>query len=425
MRLLLSLCLVLATWMVGSEATAEVKLPELPAANSGPAKSLVRDIPAFADRVAHECVANDPASWEAMFKTREGDVAKFTDASEKAAWTKYLAELRAIFKARLAGLPGVGTFAEIRAKHQQAKLDIAAKMPQAKELPADAAQAKQLVAQVAEYTAFLDGVLATYKAVLDSRCDEKLTENWYPLKKDAEAAKQQAQNLISGLAYNDADAINRWVSNLPQGKQEPGKDWWSHVDYAGKVLHEVGKAQRFAFKLEILRELAPSLGASDASMLERNTKVVREYMAKNAPLIKQLIGEILLPKVAGTAKQVAEFKKYMKDFDTGTILGSPVSHKVTTSTYEEWDGGRKYTVVKKAYTNYYVWKPKKPAEGTPTIDGIAPDQICELWSRNLVLYDKGGPSHAPLKKWRGDQNILQGFMLCANKDKRSPLPYKE
>lgn len=422
MRLVFSLCLVLATTLA---ASAEVKLPALPAANSGPAKSLVRDIPEFADRVAHECVANDPASYEDSFKRREDAVAKFTDANDKAAWTKYLTELRAIYRSRLDGLPGLGTFAEIRAKHGQAKLEIDARLPQATELPADVAQAKQLVARVAEYTALLDGVLATYKAVLDSRCDEKLTGNWWPLMKDAEAAKQQARNLLSGLAYKDADAINRWVSNLPQGKQEPGKDWWSHIGYAGKVLHEVGKAQRFAAKLDILRELAPSLGASDAAMLEKNTKVVRDYMAKNGPLTKQLLGEILLPKVAGTAKQVAEFKKYMKDFDTGTIVGSPVARKVTTSTFEEWDGGRKYTVVKKAYTNYYVWKPKQPAEGTPTIEGIAPDQICELWSRNLVSYDKGGPSHAPLKKWRGDQDILQGFMLCANKDKRSPLPYKD
>lgn len=422
MRLVFSLCLVLATTLA---ASAEVKLPALPAANSGPAKSLVRDIPEFADRVAHECVANDPASYEDSFKRREDAVAKFTDANDKAAWTKYLTELRAIYRSRLDGLPGLGTFAEIRAKHGQAKLEIDARLPQATELPADVAQAKQLVARVAEYTALLDGVLATYKAVLDSRCDEKLTGNWWPLMKDAEAAKQQARNLLSGLAYKDADAINRWVSNLPQGKQEPGKDWWSHIGYAGKVLHEVGKAQRFAAKLDILRELAPSLGASDAAMLEKNTKVVRDYMAKNGPLTKQLLGEILLPKVTGTAKQVAEFKKYMKDFDTGTIVGSPVARKVTTSTFEEWDGGRKYTVVKKAYTNYYVWKPKQPAEGTPTIEGIAPDQICELWSRNLVSYDKGGPSHAPLKKWRGDQDILQGFMLCANKDKRSPLPYKD
>lgn len=422
MRLVFSLCLVLATTLA---ASAEVKLPALPAANSGPAKSLVRDIPEFADRVAHECVANDPASYEDSFKRREDAVAKFTDANDKAAWTKYLTELRAIYRSRLDGLPGLGTFAEIRAKHGQAKLEIDARLPQATELPADVAQAKQLVARVAEYTALLDGVLATYKAVLDSRCDEKLTGNWWPLMKDAEAAKQQARNLLSGLAYKDADAINRWVSNLPQGKQEPGKDWWSHIGYAGKVLHEVGKAQRFAAKLDILRELAPSLGASDAAMLEKNTKVVRDYMAKNGPLTKQLLGEILLPKVTGTAKQVAEFKKYMKDFDTGTIVGSPVARKVTTSTFEEWDDGRKYTVVKKAYTNYYVWKPKQPAEGTPTIEGIAPDQICELWSRNLVSYDKGGPSHAPLKKWRGDQDILQGFMLCANKDKRSPLPYKD
>jgi hypothetical protein len=425
MRPLFSLCLVLATGMAASDAAAEVDLPALPTANSGPAKSLDRDMRGFANSVAHECVANNPASWEASFKSYEDAIAKFTDANDKAAWTKYVSEVRAIYKSRLDGLPGQGTFPEIRAKHEQAKVDITAKWPQATELPTDVAQAKQLVARVAEYTAYLDGVLATYKAVLDSRCNEKLTGNWWPLKNDAESSKQQARNLLSGLASKEADAINRWVSNLPQGKQEPGKDWWTHIGYAGKVLHEVGKAQRFAGKLDILHELAPSLDASKAAMLEKHTTVVRDYMANNAPLIKQLLGEILLPKLKGTAKQVAEFKKYMKDFDTGTIIGAPVAHKMTTSTFQEWDGGRKYTVVKKAYTNYYVWKPKQPAEGTPAIEGIAPDQICELWSRNLVSYDKGGPSHAPLKKWRGDQNILQGFTLCANKDKRSPLPYKD
>jgi hypothetical protein len=422
MRLLLSLCFVLVTTI---EARAEVALPEMPAAESGPAKSLIRDMPDFARYISRECVANRPDQWEQGFTSREGSIAKLPDATERAEWTKYLAKLRAIYKSRLDGLPGVGTFAQIRAKHAQASTDIAAKMPQATELPADAAQAKQLVTRVAEYTAFLDGVLATYQAVLDSRCDEKLTGNWWPLKSDADRSKLQAKGLLYDLAFKDVDAINNWVGSLKQGAQEPAKDWWNHIHYAGNVLERVGKAQAFVGKLDVLAELAPSLSANDASKFEQNVPVVRDYMAKNSPLLKKLLGEMMLPKLPGTAAQVATFTKYMKTFDTGTVLGTPAAKKVTTSTYEEYDGGRKYTVVKKVYSNYYVWKPKKPAEGTPTIDGVAPDQICELWSRNLVSYDKGGPRHAPLKQWRGDQDSLHGFMLCANKSKKSPLPYKD
>lgn len=400
-------------------------MPE-PVANSGPAKSVARDIDYLVGSLQEDCLKDDPPRWERQIADYEAKIAKFTDAEDKASWTRYMTYLRSIYKARLDGEPGLGTYAEIKAKHAALSAALDGK-PTETALPADAAAAKQLAEKISAYRAKVDEAITFAKKVRDgTRCEAKHVGDWYALGKRAESEKSEVANLVSSLLDKDARALNVWASNLPQGsRNEPAADWWGHLQYAGGILESVGKAQRFQTKVDALLVLAPLAGGGgDVGMISKNAATLKEYMAKNAPLAKQLIAEILVPKAPGGAKEIAELKKLIATYKDGKLVGTTSAQKPNSTTFEEWEGGRKYQVVKKKYSGYYVWKPAKPSENTPTIEGVAADNICELWSTNLVLYVKGGPSHAPFNKWRGDQSVLQGYMLCSNKDKKSAKPYK-
>lgn len=417
--------LVCLSLLTASAAHAGTKMEE-PVANSGPAKSVARDIDYLVGSLQEYCLKDDPAKWEREIAEYEGKIAKFTDAEDKANWTKYMTYLRSIYKARLDGEPNLGTYAEIKAKHAALSSALDTK-PAATELPADPAAAKQLAEKIAAYRAKVEETITFAKKVRDgTRCEAKHIGDWYALGKRADSEKSEVTNLVSSLLDKDARALSAWASNLPQGsRNEPAKDWWGHIQYAGGILEAVGKAQRFQAKVDALLVLAPLAGESDVRMISQNATTLKEYMTKNAGLAKQLIGEIMVPKAPGGAKETAELKKLIATYKDGKLVGTTSAQKPNTATFEEWEGGRKYQVVKKKYSGYYVWKPSKPSENTPTIEGVAADDICELWSTNLVLYVKGGPSHAPFNKWRGDQSVLQGYMLCSNKDKKSPKPYKD
>ena len=191
------------------------------------------------------------------------------------------------------------------------------------------------------------------------------------------------------------------------------------------MLLSYGRLQKLEPKIDALVVLAPrSLETMHVQLVPQHAKQAKEFLAKHAPLAKQLIAEAMIAKGDADAARIGTLKKLLAKYDTGKQVGASSVHAVSTESYDEWDGGRKYRVVKKKFTSYYVWKPKQPEANTPAIDGVKPEEVCELWRQNLIRYDSGGPKHAPLEEWRLEQAAFVSPMLCANKDKRSARPYK-
>lgn len=423
-----SLVLALAAITISSTAVhAQVpQLPEkMPYGNSGPALSMQRDISSLAHALRTRCVKDDAASYARQIAAYQASADAFKDAEDKANWTKYIAALRAYYQAHLDGVPGVGSYSEIAAKHaayktetETVKLDWKAITPQ--DYPADVAAANKLLADLAAYKTKMADAVAMAKKLASATACNKHVGDWYALNKVAEQADGDVAQYVKVMISVEADKLNGWVSNQPQLiARGAGTTWSTHTDYAGSVLSSLAKVQTFQPKLEVLLVLAPHSTDLQHKRIPEDAARVKAFIDTYMPLARQLLGEVTMVKGAKDAKRMGELKKFLATYKTGKMVGAATVMPVNSTTYEEWDGGRKYTVVKKRFPSYYVWKPVTTEIPAPAIEGVKPDEICELWTQGWFMYEKGGPKHAPLKKWRAGEAIFASSMLCANKDKYS------
>ncbi len=413
--------------ITATAAHAQVpQLPEmLPYANSGPAKSMQRDIQTLTGQLRSQCVKDDAASYERDIAKYQASADAFKDAEDKANWTKYIAALRAYYKAHLAGVPGVGGYTELAAKHAEykaltetARPDFKAITPQ--DFPADVAAANALIARLTAYKTKMADALAMEKKLAAATACDKHVGDWYSLKKVAHEAESDVGSYVSVLIQAEANKLNIWASNQSHYIEAgPGATWGTHTSYAGSVLSSIAGVQQFQPKVDVLVALAPHSSTLDHTLIAGHATKAKEFVAKYMPLARQLLGEVSMIKGPKDATRMGALKKFLATKKTGKMVGAATVMPVNSTTYEEWDGGRKYTVVKKTAPSYYVWKPTTTENLMPVIDGVKPEEMCELNTLGWFNYEKGGPKHAPIKTWRQGELIFKSWMLCSNKDKFS------
>jgi hypothetical protein len=288
-------------------------------------------------------------------------------------------------------------------------------------MPADPAEAKQLTERIKTYKAKLTEATAMHRTLQKATMCHMHTGNWEALARVASAADREIASMMAQLISKDASRLSVWASNQSSAIDKgPGSDWWSHAMYASGVLTSLAQIQKVQPTIDILLVLAPLSSDRNHSLgIPSHAAQAQEFTDKFTSLASQLVGEVMIPQLPKDAQRLGVLKKFLATYDTGKPLGVSSVSPISTSSFQEREGGKLYTVVQKTYASYYVWKPLKTHEVTPTIAGIKPDELCELWLQKFYMYEKGGPSKAPLKKWRASESLLVSTMLCSNKDKWS------
>jgi len=381
------------------------------------------------------CYAGDP-EFPAKLDRAERELAKVDHAGDRALFAAYWTKVRAYIKPHMAGIAGIGTYAELRARVDglSARLE--------SDLPPVGADTSAAVAEMAARAKAVRETLELKDKIIEASPCLSITGNWsrfqYAVNKSSDATSEVFYK--SGLEKL-AEQYLKWLDRVAALDVEPPTTWEKHNAYTYAFVRFTGETQRLlpqAKTIASFAELKPDYGklADAPAMLAKwdtaaATKSL-ELLAATKP------GEAN-PKPS--AAHIALAKKMLVDFRpsyemtltappgvTATDVGSellgavdPWPHAVKD--FKEWRGAVLVHVRYQGFSTWYVTRaPALTAiYGMPTLPGIGPKDICWIAMSNFYNYSAGNPSGIPLNKWYREANEPLAPMLCKNARTRSPL----
>jgi len=398
-------------------ARAGRDLPDAPYGQSTRGKSYWRDIEnLFLGALRQACVADDPDRWRAGVDEWTRTAEKLTDAADRQLYLDYLKTVRAFVDAHAAGVPGVGTYAELRTAFAADKTAFEAAFPAAPATTPEAVRAA--VAGYRDYVRRAGRLVDLHERIKAASPCAHVIGDWRTV---AAAAAEAPQRVARGASAQYApllSAFAEWKAKAgPLAKPVPAS-WWEHTEHALAIVELTALTQRVAPSAPLLGAWAELLDGNDkAAALEAST-ALPAALERLVPLAVELVRDVRLPvypKNAGREKLLKA--KLASSAAKGKLVGfaaGPAKESEQRWTERDPLDGLEHGVTRRHYSTYYVWDPVAPPEGFPALPGIAPDDVCELWHQSFRKHTRGGPSAKPLNKVVPFQSWRAGYMLCAH-----------
>jgi hypothetical protein len=404
-------------------ALADLAPPELPTPNSTGSKSLYRDLNAY----HWDCPKDREADKRQFVADAATAAAAISDPTDRKQFTAYATALQAWFDAHTAGVPGVGTWAELDKKFKAARATFDA-------MPANAPTgAAEIEAAVALYTK----VRAQAKAVADLEARIRTEspcpgypDSWSALLRDGNDARDRADRQVHEVVGPALDAYQSWKSGRAVLDEAAATTYWEQLEQTMKLVDLVVATQALAPRIADLVAWHGVLSADDAALVaEAGTQLPAALDSAAARAAAQL-EEVAMPPLPNNAGRAKLVKKMLASED-GALVGKVVGPKGSST--EKWTEDvevrrdseriwyRTYKVVRESYSTYYAWRP-----GTAVaiaLPGVAAGELCEIWHQSFQRFKKGTPGTS--KKWAPWQAWKQGYVLCKRATVASKLRIKK
>lgn len=410
----LSLAALLACTLAASTAHAD-DFPTFPWIGHGDGFKLSSDAPTGREL---GCPLDDTATKRATIAAFAARANATRDPEAVQVFPAFATKLQAWFDGWVAGVPKVGSWAQVKALYERA----AALVPKVPETN----NAGVVIEHLADYGAAVEMAAELERVVTimeNGPCARRFgngNDLVWQIKRARENAKRAAIDVMPTLqAYN--------FPARPDASPPP-TTYWKHlewvkvrVEYAaglGKVRASVDEVRALA---SLSTELAARIAALDAELVAADAIVAATVVE---------LRRVRMPKHKVDAARSKVVKQSFAGWTQGTQVGLVVSVPgVARSAWQEKVEVRRttdkifYRVYPTKRETYLVHEGYKPTPATaiaPALLDVAAADICEIRGQEFTRYPKGPPSWK--RTWHETFFGVTGYVLCANVDATTTMP---
>ena len=410
----LSLAVLLACAFVARTAHAG-DFPTFPWIGHGDGATLSAEAPTGREL---GCPLDDTATKRAAIATFAAHARATTDAEAKAVFPDFATKLEAWFERWVAGVPQVGSWAQVKALYERA----AALVPKVPETN----NAGFVIEHLADYGAAVEVAAELERVVTimeNGPCARRLgngNDLVWQIKRARENARRAAIDVMPTLeAYN--------FPARPDASPPP-TTYWKHVEWVKvRVAYAAGfgKVRTAVDNVRALASLSPALAT-------RIAELDAELAAADAMLAATVaeLRRVRMPKHKVDAARSKIVKQSFVGWNAGTQVGLVVSVPgVARSAWQEKVEVRRtsdkiyyrvYPTKRETYLVHEGYRPTPATATAPALPGVAADEICEIRGQEFTRFTKGPPSWK--RTWHETFFEITGYVLCANVDATTTMP---
>lgn len=345
------------------------------------------------------------------------------DPAIRSAFVTHAKALSDWFETYVVGVPGVGSWAEIKALYDEAK-----PLSTLNQRPSQ----EQMQAKLADYVR----AATLYPKVEKTRIEVQSKSPCpnYPgpwgdvawqLKQVGDAGRSEGEAIARYAVQKIDEIVN---ASVPAGA--PPATYWEHVAWVQARIDHAAKLGTLAKILDEDRPFAP-LSTQLAEAIARGDAARASAEAQLAAVVTELRAVAMPPlrQDAARAKLLAAAVADAKDGSRVGIVVNPGgvekeawSEQVTVRREGDKIWVRDVKKAREQYVVYYAWKPLPTTAGAPALPGIAADEVCELWAHHFMRYTKGLASDK--RTWFPSGTSRVGYLPCSATGTASTRPIK-
>ncbi|MDX2093000.1 MAG: hypothetical protein SFX73_34475 [Kofleriaceae bacterium] len=392
---------------VGTTAQAREPVPAPAYTGGSDSRSLHRDFMGlFIEPILNRCVLDDMPNLQRSLAEFKQRAQRLKEPLDRENFKDYFPVLEAWLAKQVAGVPGVGTWPELKARFADLERRAQVTMPA---LTADPASIEAGLAAYADYTK-VDADAAQFAELLakETNCSHQVgdlpTLRGKLLQRREEFEKPMINAMRTVLSELNA------FEALSKPTYDASGTWSEATQKLGAITRALIAARAILRKEKLITAFAAwsrveklDSGESDAGAAWRERLARARMIEEAAPayLVKET-SEIGLPKLAKSGAQASAFATHRAKNKLGKIVVGPVYVPgAAKQKFEETEGGRKYPYTRHVGTAYYVAQDSEHTKSVTLTQtpGVPDGGWCEIRWLSFFRYQGGPPSFRNRQQW--------------------------
>lgn len=410
---------LLGTLLVSATAAAE-PAPQPPWFGSGEGRAMY----STAADVKLTCPLDDTAGQRARIDAYAAAAAAAKKDDVRAEFGAHAKALRAWFDKHLAGVPGVGTWAELDAFYKQA---YAAEWALPRNAPEEEVlkNFKAYVASAENAPRLRTIIDAIYR---ESPCQAQRTR-FEELAREVNGTRQVVDRNTQSMWATLHTLWTQWRDNRPPAGAAPST-YWEHAEWVMVRIDDLAQTATLRARIAEFATWAPKTPQTE-ELFASSLPAMEAALAAAGDVVAEL-AQVELPPLPRDGKRRGLVAEMVTRAHGRTVEGDVYAQGKTSK--QKWTEKEvvKTTATKIYYRNvpyerewftaYYAWKPTGKDVAAPDLPGMPATEICEVWAQNVARMNKGDPT---MKRWYAWQSWRGAYLPCANIKKVSKRKLKK